>query len=174
MANSGIKVLWKHADCVAVVDKCEHNAWPEFPWLMERDKIVSKCEWRNHFTQIWRFESVFWIYESGWEVFLRKWFWVTLDIELCNKTVFYAFNKCHLSFSTFQASMLSTPDGPFINLARLNFAKYAARPNLAKVDKLYMILRKEHMAYNAIPWHGIRLVEIRHRQCNCVSYGLAC
>lgn len=28
--------------------------------------------------------------------------------------------------------MLSTPDGPFINLARLNFAKYAARPNLAK------------------------------------------
>ncbi|XP_033630596.1 tetratricopeptide repeat protein 8-like [Asterias rubens] len=30
------------------------------------------------------------------------------------------------------ASMLSTPDGPFINLARLNFSKYAARPNLAK------------------------------------------
>ncbi|XP_012940531.1 tetratricopeptide repeat protein 8 [Aplysia californica] len=30
------------------------------------------------------------------------------------------------------ASMLSTPDGPFINIARLNFAKYAARPNLAK------------------------------------------
>ena len=30
--------------------------------------------------------------------------------------------------------MLSTPDGPFINLARLNFAKYAARPNLAKVS----------------------------------------
>lgn len=28
--------------------------------------------------------------------------------------------------------MLSTPDGPFINLARLNFSKYAARPNLAK------------------------------------------
>ena len=28
--------------------------------------------------------------------------------------------------------MLSTPDGPFINLARLNMAKYAARPNLAK------------------------------------------
>lgn len=28
--------------------------------------------------------------------------------------------------------MLSTPDGPFINLARLNFTKYAARPNLAK------------------------------------------
>ena len=31
-----------------------------------------------------------------------------------------------------KASMLSTPDGPFINIARLNFAKYAARPNLAK------------------------------------------
>jgi hypothetical protein len=28
--------------------------------------------------------------------------------------------------------MLSTPDGPFINLARLNFAKYASRQNLAK------------------------------------------
>ena len=28
--------------------------------------------------------------------------------------------------------MLSTPDGPFINLARLNMAKYASRPNLAK------------------------------------------
>lgn len=32
----------------------------------------------------------------------------------------------------FQASMLSSPDGPFINLSRLNFSKYAARPNLAK------------------------------------------
>lgn len=28
--------------------------------------------------------------------------------------------------------MLSTPDGPFINLGRLNFTKYAARQNLAK------------------------------------------
>ena len=28
--------------------------------------------------------------------------------------------------------MLSTPDGPFINLARLNIPKYAARPTLAK------------------------------------------
>ncbi len=28
--------------------------------------------------------------------------------------------------------MLSTPDGPFINLARLNMGKYSARPNLAK------------------------------------------
>ena len=30
------------------------------------------------------------------------------------------------------ASMLSTPDGPFINLARLNLAKYASEPTLAK------------------------------------------
>ncbi|CAG2189132.1 BBS8 [Mytilus edulis] len=30
------------------------------------------------------------------------------------------------------ASMLSTPDGPFINLGRLNFTKYASRQNLAK------------------------------------------
>ena len=70
--------------------------------------------------------------------------------------------------------MLSTPDGPFINLARLNFAKYAARPNLAKVEKLHMILRKEHMTYNALPWHGIRLVKIRQRQCDCVPYSLTC
>jgi len=28
--------------------------------------------------------------------------------------------------------MLSTPDGPFINLARINMSKYAARPGLAK------------------------------------------
>ena len=28
--------------------------------------------------------------------------------------------------------MLSTPDGPFINLGRLIMGKYSARPNLAK------------------------------------------
>lgn len=28
--------------------------------------------------------------------------------------------------------MLSQPDGPFINFARLNVAKYAALPNVAK------------------------------------------
>nr|CAB3267347.1 tetratricopeptide repeat protein 8 [Phallusia mammillata] len=31
------------------------------------------------------------------------------------------------------ASMLSNPGGPFINLSRLNYNKYAMRPNLAKV-----------------------------------------
>lgn len=30
------------------------------------------------------------------------------------------------------ASMMSQRDGPFINLARLNVGKYAARPNVAK------------------------------------------
>ncbi|KAH9519653.1 Tetratricopeptide repeat protein 8 [Bulinus truncatus] len=30
------------------------------------------------------------------------------------------------------ASMLSTPDGPFINIGRINFSKYAARATLAK------------------------------------------
>ncbi|CAE1320057.1 TTC8 [Acanthosepion pharaonis] len=30
------------------------------------------------------------------------------------------------------ASMVSSPDGPFINLARLNLSKYATRPDLAK------------------------------------------
>ena len=33
----------------------------------------------------------------------------------------------------FQASMLSQPDGPFINIAKLNLSKYAQRQNLAKV-----------------------------------------
>jgi len=28
--------------------------------------------------------------------------------------------------------MLSTPDGPFINVARLDMSKYAAEPTLAK------------------------------------------
>jgi len=32
----------------------------------------------------------------------------------------------------YKASMLSTPDGPFINLARLDMSKYAAKPTLAK------------------------------------------
>uniref|UniRef100_A0A6I8P6L6 Tetratricopeptide repeat domain 8 n=1 Tax=Ornithorhynchus anatinus TaxID=9258 RepID=A0A6I8P6L6_ORNAN len=32
------------------------------------------------------------------------------------------------------ASMLTHPDGPFINLSRLNLAKYAQKPKLAKVS----------------------------------------
>lgn len=32
-----------------------------------------------------------------------------------------------------QASMLTSPDGPFINLSRLNLMKYAQKPKLAKV-----------------------------------------
>lgn len=28
--------------------------------------------------------------------------------------------------------MLSQPDGPFINFARLNISKYASKPNIAK------------------------------------------
>ncbi|XP_021361396.1 tetratricopeptide repeat protein 8-like isoform X2 [Mizuhopecten yessoensis] len=47
------------------------------------------------------------------------------------------------------ASMLSTPDGPFINLARLNFAKYAARPNLAKALFEY-IFHHENDVRNAL------------------------
>jgi len=31
--------------------------------------------------------------------------------------------------------MLTNPDGPFINLSRLNLAKYAQKPKLAKVCK---------------------------------------
>ncbi|XP_013404505.1 tetratricopeptide repeat protein 8 [Lingula anatina] len=47
------------------------------------------------------------------------------------------------------ASMLSTPDGPFINLARLNFSKYAQRPNLAKTLFEY-ILYHENDVRNAL------------------------
>lgn len=47
------------------------------------------------------------------------------------------------------ASMLSTPDGPFINLARLNFSKYAARPNLAKALFEY-IFHHENDIRNAL------------------------
>lgn len=47
------------------------------------------------------------------------------------------------------ASMLSTPDGPFINLARLNFTKYAARPNLAKALFEY-IFHHENDVRNAL------------------------
>ncbi|XP_071963658.1 tetratricopeptide repeat protein 8-like [Antedon mediterranea] len=47
------------------------------------------------------------------------------------------------------ASMLSTPDGPFINLARLNFSKYAARPNLAKALFEY-IFHHENDVRNAL------------------------
>ena len=35
--------------------------------------------------------------------------------------------------------MLSQPDGPFINLSKINFAKYAKRPNLSKVPLLCYI-----------------------------------
>jgi hypothetical protein len=37
-----------------------------------------------------------------------------------------------LSFLS-QASMLTSPDGPFINLSRLNLTKYSQKPKLAKV-----------------------------------------
>ncbi|CAH1791070.1 unnamed protein product [Owenia fusiformis] len=47
------------------------------------------------------------------------------------------------------ASMLSNPDGPFINLGRLNFGKYAQRPNLAKSLFEY-ILHHENDVRNAL------------------------
>ncbi|KAL5008127.1 hypothetical protein ScPMuIL_013708 [Solemya velum] len=47
------------------------------------------------------------------------------------------------------ASMLSTPDGPFINLARLNLSKYAGRGNLAKALFEY-IFHHENDVRNAL------------------------
>lgn len=39
----------------------------------------------------------------------------------------------------FQASMLSTQDGPFINLSHLNLSKYASRTNLSKALFEYIL-----------------------------------
>ncbi|XP_070576830.1 tetratricopeptide repeat protein 8-like [Ptychodera flava] len=47
------------------------------------------------------------------------------------------------------ASMLSSPDGPFINLARLNFSKYAQRSTLAKALFEY-IFHHENDVRNAL------------------------
>ena len=49
-----------------------------------------------------------------------------------------------------QASMLSTPDGPFINLARLDMAKYAAEPSLSKALFEY-IFHHENDVRNVSP-----------------------
>lgn len=40
------------------------------------------------------------------------------------------------------ASMLSQPDGPFINLSKINFAKYVKRPNLSKALFEYIFLHE--------------------------------
>ncbi|XP_050191632.1 tetratricopeptide repeat protein 8 isoform X3 [Myiozetetes cayanensis] len=47
------------------------------------------------------------------------------------------------------ASMLTNPDGPFINLSRLNFAKYAQKPKLAKALFEY-IFHHENDVKNAL------------------------
>ena len=40
--------------------------------------------------------------------------------------------------------MLSQPDGPFINVPKLNLAKYAQRQNLAKVKYLSCTIETTH------------------------------
>ena len=45
--------------------------------------------------------------------------------------------------------MISQPDGPFINMARLNIGKYAARPNIAKALFEY-ILYHENLVREAM------------------------
>nr|XP_014341424.1 PREDICTED: tetratricopeptide repeat protein 8 isoform X2 [Latimeria chalumnae] len=47
------------------------------------------------------------------------------------------------------ASILTSPDGPFINLSRLNFTKYAQKPNLAKALFEY-IFHHENDVKNAL------------------------
>ena len=43
------------------------------------------------------------------------------------------------------ASMLSQPDGPFINMARLNIGKYASRPNIAKALFEYILYHENRV-----------------------------
>ena len=43
------------------------------------------------------------------------------------------------------ASMLSQPDGPFINMARLNVGKYASRPNIAKALFEYILYHENRV-----------------------------
>ncbi|ROI37401.1 Tetratricopeptide repeat protein 8 [Anabarilius grahami] len=49
------------------------------------------------------------------------------------------------------ASMLTNPEGPFINLSRLNLAKYAKRPNLSKALDL-AALATEHAQFRDWWW----------------------
>ena len=43
------------------------------------------------------------------------------------------------------ASMLSQPDGPFINMARLNVGKYASRPTIAKALFEYILYHENRV-----------------------------
>ena len=58
--------------------------------------------------------------------------------------------------------MLSSPDGPFINLARLNMPKYAGRPNLAKALFEYIFHHENDVrnVSSAIDVLTFKLIEI--------------
>lgn len=60
--------------------------------------------------------------------------------------------------------MLSTPDGPFINLARLNFSKYASRPNLAKALFEYIFHHENDVRNVSIS------LSIRKPSCSLIIY----
>lgn len=49
-----------------------------------------------------------------------------------------------------QASMLTNPDGPFINLSRLNLAKYSQKPDLSRVR---LWLAEINQDYSFFPSH---------------------
>lgn len=51
-----------------------------------------------------------------------QWLWWEMDVPYLVPQFLFS-----------QASMLTNPEGPFINLSRLNLAKYAQKPNLSKV-----------------------------------------
>ena len=59
--------------------------------------------------------------------------------------------------------MLSTPDGPFINLARLDMAKYAAKPTLAKALFEYVFHHENdirNVSWTSLPLNILELQSV--------------
>lgn len=53
------------------------------------------------------------------------------------------------------ASMLPSGEGPFINLARLNVAKYASQPNIAKALFEYIYYHENDVRHVSINMHQV-------------------
>ncbi|XP_002155374.2 tetratricopeptide repeat protein 8 isoform X1 [Hydra vulgaris] len=60
------------------------------------------------------------------------------------------------------ASMLTQPDGPFINVSKINFAKYVERPNLAK-ELFEYIFMHENDARNALQLAALAIVATEYK-----------
>ena len=60
---------------------------------------------------------------------------LVISSVLCCRPVTTASGR-HVRLGT--ASMLTEPDGPFIDISKLNVAKYASKPDLAKVHNVLL------------------------------------